>query len=210
MSWMKTINENTTPALTKEQLKKIAPVRDTACDYFIPYLNRYAKLYNLTKEQYASFLAQILHESGCFKWVKEIWGNTKWQKNYERDFRQPWNSKLKKSDRNYTAYNLGNAFAGDGKFFMGRGPLMITGRKNYSLCSQYLFTDDRLLRTPQLLEAAEYGIAASFWWCFVLKKLGDEFQTPEVEDETRIINGSRMLGLEERKEFKKRAMLYLG
>ena len=197
---------NMTPTLAKEQLMKIAPVKSTACDLFIPYLNRYARKYELTKEQYAAFLAQILHESGCFKHVKEIWGNTSYQKRYERDFNQDWRRGLPDGHRNYTAYNLGNAFEGDGKFFMGRGPLQITGRSNYAACSKALFADDRLLRNPELLEVAEYGIAAAFWWCFDLKKLGDEFQTPEVEDETRIINGRRMLGLEERREFKRRAL----
>ena len=61
----------------------------------------------------AHFLAQIGHESGQLRFQQEIWGPTAAQKRYE--------GRVK----------LGNLQAGDGKRFMGRGLIQLTGRANY-------------------------------------------------------------------------------
>lgn len=154
-----------------------------AAEVFTPYFNKYANIFSITQKQFNAFLAQVLHESGGIKYVKEIWSNTSWQKAYEGHV------------------GLGNTQPGDGKWFLGRGLIMITGRKNYTACSKALFGDDRLIKTPQLLEVPEYAVASAYWYCFDYAKLADEFETEGIEDETRLINGKQMLGLEDRKKW---------
>lgn len=61
----------------------------------------------------AHYLAQILHESGAFTYDREIWGPTPAQKRYEG------------------RTDLGNVQKGDGSRYRGRGPIQITGRRNY-------------------------------------------------------------------------------
>src|SRR5258708_4383140 len=84
----------------------------------------------------AAFLAQVGHESGGFVWMHEIWGPTEAQSRYEPP-----------SD---LATRLGNTQPGDGKRYMGRGPIQITGRFNYRLMGPKLGLD--LEQFPALLE----------------------------------------------------------
>ena len=61
----------------------------------------------------AQFLAQVMHESGGLRYVREIWGPTKAQARYEG------------------RKDLGNTQPGDGKRFMGRDVIQVTGRANH-------------------------------------------------------------------------------
>lgn len=65
-------------------------------------------------QRIAWFLAQIGHESGGLQFVREIWGPTGAQARYEG------------------RADLGNTQPGDGKRYMGRGLIQITGRSNYA------------------------------------------------------------------------------
>lgn len=187
--------------LTHEQLQKIAPVRQTAIDTFLPYLNANFEKYSITtKQRIAAFLAQVLHESMCFKYVREIWGPTTQQKKYERDFNQPYKAGLGRNDRNYLPFMLGNSQAGDGKFFSGHGLIQITGRTNHAICSKAMFGNDTLLTNPTLLEVPEYAVESAFWFCVDYKNLLDEFDSKGVDDETRKINGG-LNGIDERRRY---------
>lgn len=86
----------------------------------------------------AYILATAKHETMAFQYLKEIWGPTAAQKGYEgRD-------------------DLGNTVKGDGKRFMGRGYVQITGRRNYADWSKRIGID--LLTNPT--KASEPEIAA--------------------------------------------------
>ncbi len=128
--------------------------------------------------QQAAFIAQIAHESGRFCYVKEIWGPTPAQRRYEG------------------RKDLGNVQTGDGKRFMGRGLIQITGRTNYRFMSAKLGLD--LINNPELLEQPSHAVrSAAAWWAS--KGLNDVAQSGDFLRVTKIINGG-CNGLKDRQE----------
>lgn len=137
--------------ITKDQLKQIYPnAKEEAIEkYYIALIEAMKKFNINTPSRIAHFLAQLGHESGQLKYSKEIWGPTPTlaQRGYEG------------------RVDLGNTEPGDGRKFMGRGPIQITGRNNYREVSRAIFGDDRLLDRPEILEQPEYGmLAAAYFW----------------------------------------------
>ena len=118
----------------------------------------------------AAFVAQIGHESGQLKYVKEIWGPTKAQARYEG------------------RADLGNTVAGDGSKYRGRGLIQITGRANYKACGEALALD--LINEPELLEKPQHACmsAAWFWASRGLSTLADAGQFDKI---TQRINGGQ-------------------
>lgn len=142
----------------------------------------------VTPERIRAFLAQVGHESGRLKWVREIWGPTSQQLKYERDFGAAW-PPTKEDRRNKVAYTLGNVERGDGHRFMGRGLIQITGRTNYELISNALEQD--FLVSPALLERPDFAClsASQFWFDNDLNKLAD---AGDLDTITKKINGGLM------------------
>lgn len=97
-----------------------------------------------TPHRQAAFLAQIGHESARLRYVRELWGPTPAQRRYE------WRK------------DLGNVQPGDGKKFMGRGLIQVTGRANYARCAQALGLP--LLERPQLLEHPKHAADSAGWF----------------------------------------------
>lgn len=131
--------------------------------------------HGLLRNQAAYVLGTAWHESGRFQYMREIWGPTPAQKRYEG------------------RKDLGNTVAGDGKKFMGRGFVQITGRRNYTDWGRRLGLD--LLKEPQLAErpeiAARIIVEGMQLGTFTGKKLSD-YVTLQVSDFTsarRIVNG---------------------
>jgi putative chitinase len=63
--------------ITEAQLLRIYPNASQRAGVFVPALNRVMQRYKINSPaRQAAFLAQIGHESGQLKWVKEIWGPT--------------------------------------------------------------------------------------------------------------------------------------
>lgn len=139
----------------------------------------------VTPERIRAFLAQIGHESGRLKWVREIWGPTSQQLKYERTPGAAW-PPTKEDRRNKVAYALGNAEIGDGHRFMGRGLIQTTGRTNYELLSNALEVD--FLVSPALLERPDYAClsASQFWFDNDLNPLAD---AGDFDATTKKING---------------------
>lgn len=89
--------------------------------------------FNITSDkQQAMFLANVLHETGGLKFLRELWGPTPQQSRYEM------------------SQSLGNTARGDGFKFRGRGMIQTTGRANYARAGARLKLD--LLNKPELLE----------------------------------------------------------
>ena len=146
-----------------------------------------------TPQSQAAFLAQVGHESGHLQYVRELGGD----------------QYLSKYDTGNLAVRLGNTPAadGDGQRYRGRGLIQITGHNNYLRCSLALFGDERLLRTPKLLEQPQWAAesAAWFWWVRGLNALADRDEFKAI---TRKVNGA-LNGLADRLALWERARAVL-
>jgi putative chitinase len=187
--------ENPMP-ITTQQLLQILPNAGKQAGVFASALSLAMDRFQInTRLRMAAFIAQVGHESGQFRYVRELGGD----------------QYLSKYDTGPLAKRLGNTpeADGDGQKYRGRGLIQITGRDNYLACSKALFSDDRLLRTPELLEQAEWAAksAAWFWNSRNLNALADA-GAGEFNDITRRINGG-LNGLAERLAFYRTALKVL-
>jgi putative chitinase len=133
--------------VTTEQLLTIAGTRDLVDRFtaLTPGVNATLERYNITTYlRITHFLAQVMHESGGFRYLKELWGPTAAQAGYEG-----------RSD-------LGNTQSGDGFRFRGRGLIQLTGRYNYRLFSNDIGVD--FVSNPDLVAQAPYAVLAAGWF----------------------------------------------
>ncbi|MFC4518620.1 glycoside hydrolase family 19 protein [Cupriavidus pinatubonensis] len=175
--------------MTPDQLRAIMPAAGMFAPVFaIPLNEAMAEFHIDTAQRQAAFIAQIAHESGQLRYTRELWGPTIAQTRYEG------------------RTDLGNVIPGDGKRFMGRGLIQITGRSNYVKCGFALGID--LTARPELLETPENASrsAAWFWFNADLNQYADK---DDFANLTRHINGG-LNGLEDRKQFWARARKELG
>ena len=157
--------------ITAQQLLQILPNAGQVAGFFVPVLNTAMNRYQIVgTKRVAAFIAQIGHESGQLKYVKEIWGPTLAQTKYEG------------------RKDLGNTVVGDGSKYRGRGLIQITGRANYMACGEGLGLD--LIKQPELLEKPQHACmsAAWFWATRGLNTLADAGQFDKI---TRRINGGQ-------------------
>lgn len=180
--------------LVQNDLARIMPNARSQAGVFICALNTALLHHQITTpKRIAAFLAQIGHESGELRYVREL-GSDQY---------------LSKYDTGTLAARLGNSpeADGDGQKYRGRGLIQITGRRNYLACSQALFGDERLLQQPELLEQPQWACesAAWFWQSNGLNELADNDQFTTI---TRRINGG-LNGLENRLQLWARAKAVL-
>jgi putative chitinase len=121
-----------------------------------------------TPARQAAFLAQAGHESGGFVFTRELWGPTAAQLKYEGRL------------------DLGNTHPGDGKRYMGRGLIQITGRANYQEISNDIGVG--FVTSPELLEQTS-GAAQSAAWFWNKRNLNQYADSGDFETLTRRING---------------------
>jgi putative chitinase len=127
-------------------------------------LNNY---YINTPKRLAMFFAQIDHESGGFKWLKEL-GNDSYFNKY--DGRK----------------DLGNTQKGDGLRFKGRGYIQVTGRYNYTLISKDTKID--YLNNPHWLEREADAMISALWY-WQKKNLNKFADASDLKGATKVING---------------------
>lgn len=135
----------------------------------------------------AGFLAQVGHESARLRYVREIWGPTPVQRRYEG------------------RADLGNVQPGDGKRYMGRGLIQVTGRINYAACGQALGLP--LLERPELLEQPEHA-AMSAGWYWKSRNLNRFCDAMDIVSLTRAVNGG-VNGLADRRAIWERSLRVL-
>ncbi|WP_350404364.1 glycoside hydrolase family 19 protein [Pseudomonas sp. W17] len=180
--------------ITAQQLLQILPNAGAKAGVFVPALNAAMSKYAIiTRLRMAAFIAQIGHESGQLQYVRELGGD----------------QYLSKYDTGSLAKRLGNTpeVDGDGQKYRGRGLIQVTGRTNYEACSEALFSDARLLNTPELLETPVYAALSAgwFWQKAGLNTLADKGDFLTI---TKRINGGTN-GLADREALYERALKVL-
>ena len=139
--------------MTLAELQKILPFAHAAATKFVDPLNAAMSEFEInTPIRQAAFIAQIGHESGQFRYVREIASGAAYEGRAD----------------------LGNTQKGDGVRFKGRGLIQITGRANYAACGKALGLD--CVNHPELLEQPINASrsAAWFWKTHSFNELADE------------------------------------
>lgn len=132
-----------------------------------------------TPRRVAYFLAQILHESGEFRYTRELASGEAY------NGRKDLGNTLKEAIASAAAKN-----STPGPFYKGAGLIQVTGYYNFKKCSQYLFNDARLVVSPDLLCVPDNAVKSALWFWVThpanLNKLADEDEFTKV---TKAING---------------------
>ena len=184
--------------ISSEQLLQIAASnqfkdRITA---FTPGVNATFERYKInTKLRMAHFLAQVMHESGGFRWLRELWGPTTQQRRYDPPSR--------------VARDLGNTQSGDGLRFRGRGLIQLTGRANYQRFTNEVGVDFgvNFINEPELVESSPYAVIAAGWY-WNGRNINAAADRDDFVRVTRLINGGTN-GLADRRRYLNRAKLVL-
>ncbi|MCS3467382.1 putative chitinase [Pseudomonas sp. JUb42] len=176
-------------SITQAQLLRILPHARPVAGVFVPVLNTAMGHYQIiTPSRTAAFVAQIGHESGHLRHVRELGSD----------------AYLSRYDTGRLAARLGNSpqADGDGQKYRGRGLIHITGLDNYTACGEALALD--LINHPELLEIPQHAAmsAAWYWWRHGLNSLADR---GDFETITRRINGG-LNGYDDRKALYERAI----
>ena len=173
--------------ITTDLLRRIMPESGPRAALFtVPLVTAAAEFDINTAERVAAWLAQLAHESGQLRYVREIASGEAYER--RRD--------------------LGNTQPGDGVRFRGRGLIQITGRANYEQLRVALGLD--CVAHPEILEDPHNAARVSgwFWKGRGLNELADG-GTVNFTKITRRINGGTN-GLADREMFYSRARAALG
>jgi putative chitinase len=155
-----------------------------------------------TPQRQACFLAQVMHESGGFKFLSEnlnysanalmrTWGS----RFPDIDTAEKYANNPEKIANKVYAGRMGNIEEGDGWKYRGRGLIQLTGRENYANFGHNVGVD--VLSNPDLLTTPEYATLSAGWY-WNKRNLNELADKMDVEGITKKINGG-LNGLEDRK-----------
>jgi predicted chitinase len=148
-----------------DELREICPSNAGKAEVFCAALVAAMQEFDISsRTRQAAFVAQIAHETGEFRYMREIDSGVAYEGRHD----------------------LGNTQPGDGALFKGGGGFMITGRDAYLRCGQALGVD--LVGHPCLIEVPAYAMRSAgwFWQTHRLNALADIDHFGSV---TRTING---------------------
>lgn len=127
-----------------------------------------------TKLRVAAWIAQVGHESGSFKWLVE---NLNYSADrllavfpyyfQDIDMANQYAYQPEKIANRVYSNRLGNGpeYSGDGWKFRGRGIIQVTGKENYTKCSEALYGDKNiLLDTPEILADMDGAVRSACWF----------------------------------------------
>ena len=202
---------------TEDAVKQLIPKVKNFDEWYNNLLNILPEYDIDTPERVAAFMAQCGHESAGFTVMQENlnYGAKGLRSLFAKYFptdalalqyeRQP----ERIANRIY-ANRMGNGpeESGDGWKFRGRGIIQITGKNNYTKCTQQLFENNTLIDNPDWLCDVEFAIhsACWFWSATRLNELADN---RDLKTMTKRINGG-FIGLEDRIKHYEHAVHILG
>jgi putative chitinase len=166
-------------AVTAQQIRAAAKgaVNAANLNSVLTAMDRYGSMFGLDRAHRAvQYYAQIMHESGDFRFDREVWGPTAAQKRYD------------------TREDLGNTPAsdGDGKLYAGRTGIQVTGKANYAAyhdwCDEKGLNPPDFVAKPDLVNTDPWeGLAPMWYWdTHNLNRLADQ---GDIETITKKING---------------------
>ena len=187
--------------ITPEILKECLPEASMqACQAFAEPMAAACEEFEInTPMRLAAFIAQVGHESGNLRFVKEnlnycAQGLMKIFPKYfnEQTAMQYQRNPEAIANRVY-ANRMGNGpeDSGEGWAYRGRGLIQLTGKNNYHTCMEALGIDD-----PSYFETPE-GAARSAAWFWNSRNLNAVADTGDIKKMTKLINGG-YIGLEDR------------
>ena len=196
--------------LTLEEFQKCTESTLALAEKYYPFLMGTCRAYGIaTKVRLSAFLAQVGHESGGLKAIKEnlnysAQGLMKtWPKRFPTmESALPYHRNPKKIADKVYANRMGNGSveSQDGSRYIGRGLKQLTGKHNYTLISKDFGVD--FVSNPELLEEPLWASLSAgwFWDENNLNKIADSLDFVLL---TKRINGGT-IGLEDRlKRYKK-------
>ena len=166
--------------LTLAQLLEIMPNagKDRAAQ-FLSHINSAMLEFSITTPaRQAAFLAQIAHESGSLRYVREIADGSAYDTRADLGNTRAEAVRLAKE-----------AGTTPGRMYRGRGLIQITGYDNYRACSQGLLNDhDMLPQHPDMLEMPTLAVRSAAWY-WDSRSLNSFADAGQFEAITRKING---------------------
>ena len=184
--------------LTNEQLGKLG-----LDPKWLDPLNETFEKYEInTPKRQACFIGQCMHESGGFKFVHENLNYSAkalmatWPSRFPNiEVASEYERKPEKIADKVYGGRMGNTEDGDGRKYIGRGLIQLTGKDNYKAASDALGED--LVANPQLVEEPRFA-ALTAGWFWNKKGLNALADTMDIETMTKRINGGT-LGIDDRK-----------
>lgn len=166
--------------ITLPQLLEIMPTADRVrAAEFLSHINSAMQEFAITTPaRQAAFLAQIAHESGSLRYVREIADGSAYDNRADLG-----------NTRQEAMLLAKDAGTTPGRFYRGRGLIQITGFDNYRACSQGLLNDPNMLtQHPEMLEMPTLAVRSAAWY-WDSRGLNAFADAGQFETITRKING---------------------
>lgn len=162
--------------ITQAQLDRIMPNAVNRTDLFIDHVNTTLDRFEInTPLRIAAFLAQIAHESGELRYVKEIASGADYDN--RKDLGNTCADAVRIARDNKTTA---------GRFYKGRGLIQVTGYYNFKDCSEFFKQD--FIHHPELLSEPLYATLSAGWF-WNSRNLNGMADKSQFKDITKKING---------------------
>lgn len=167
------------------------------CKYYLDALNKVLPEYKIdTRLRICHFLAQVIHESGHFKYKSENLNysasalRSVFGKYFKTDaIANEYARKPEKIANKVYANRMGNGdeASGDGWNYRGRGLIQLTGKTNYANCGKSIGLD--LISDPDLLTKSAEACVRSACWFWKINNLNALADKDSATSITKRING---------------------